>query len=199
MILLKRIGIFTLAILLLLVVISFFLPGRVHVQRVAVINAQPEVVFRQVNDLHNWNKWMPWNKMDPKMEIKYYGPEKGTGAGYSWSSDIKQVGKGKITIIDSKPDESVVTELNFMEHGISTASFRMEPVDHGTKVIWGMDMDMGMNPFARYLGLFMDQMIGGDFEKGLIDLKTVSEQYAPPLIPEINMTPDSSSALTNPS
>ncbi|MBK9729960.1 MAG: SRPBCC family protein [Chitinophagaceae bacterium] len=197
---LKRIGIFIAAFLLLLLVISFFLPAKVHVERVAVINAQPAIVFNQVNNLHNWNNWMPWNKLDPNMKITYFGPEEGTGAGYSWMSDNEQVGKGKLSITESKTNQSIITSLDFMEHGIATGSFGFEEADGGTKVTWGMDMDMGMNPMARYLGLFMDQMLGGDFDKGLSDLKRTSESYTPPVQPEINPMPaDSTEPAVKPS
>lgn len=189
---LKRIGIFLVVFLAILLVISFFLPSKVHVERMAVINAQPEIVFKQVNNLHNWNSWMPWNKLDPDMKIKYYGPEEGAGSGYSWTSENSQVGKGKLSITESKQNESITTSMNFTENGEATGTFTFEPVNGNTKIIWGMDMDMGMNPVAKYLGLFMDQMIGADFEKGLSDLKKVSESYSPPAMPELNASPEDS-------
>ena len=198
--LLKRIGIILLAVIVLLVVISFMLPSKIHVERSAAIGAPANVVFMQVNNLRNWNNWMPYNKIDPEMKIEYNGKEEGTGAGYSWSSENSQVGNGKITITESKPNELIVTALDFMENGNATGSFKFEPSGSETKVTWGMDMDMGMNPIARYLGLFMDQLMGQDFEKGLRDLKSVSESYTPPVVPELNPAPaDSTSAINKPS
>lgn len=197
---LKRIGVILLAIIVLLVVISFLLPGKIHVERSAEIKAPAQVVFAQVNNLRNWNLWMPYNKIDPDMKIEYTGPEEGTGAGYSWTSEHESVGNGKLSITESKPNELVVTALDFMENGVATGSFKFEPTDAGTKVTWGMDMDMGMNPVGKYFGLFMDQLMGPDFEKGLTDLKKVSESYTPPVTPEINPAPaDSLSSATKPS
>ena len=115
--LLKRIGIILLAVIVLLVVISFMLPSKIHVERSAAIGAPANVVFMQVNNLRNWNNWMPYNKIDPEMKIEYNGKEEGTGAGYSWSSENSQVGNGKITITESKPNELIVTALDFMENG----------------------------------------------------------------------------------
>lgn len=196
---LRRIGIFLLAFLVILLIISFFLPSKVHVERIAVINAQPDIVFKQVNNLHNWNNWMPWNKLDPNIKIKYYGPEEGTGSGYSWSSENGQVGKGKLSITDNKPNESVITAMNFTDNGVATGSFHLESLEGKTKITWGMEMDMGMNPVAKYIGLFMDQMIGADFEQGLSDLKKVSESYTPPVTPELNAAPADSATATKPS
>jgi hypothetical protein len=49
-------------LIILLVIISFFLPGKVHVERTAVIRAEPAVIYGQVADLKNWPKWAPWFK-----------------------------------------------------------------------------------------------------------------------------------------
>jgi effector-binding domain-containing protein len=38
-----------------------------------------------------------------------------------------------------------------------------------------MSMDFGYNPFGRLMGLMMDKWLGADFEKGLQELKKVSE------------------------
>jgi hypothetical protein len=36
--------------------------------------------------------------------------------------------------------------------------------------------DLGNNPLSRWFGLFLDRMIGPDFEAGLVNLKRVSEK-----------------------
>lgn len=38
-----------------------------------------------------------------------------------------------------------------------------------------MKGNAGMNPFFRWFGLFMDKMIGTDFEGGLKNLKKLAE------------------------
>ena len=174
---LLKAGIAILVILILLIIVSLFLPANVHVERTAVIEAEPSVIFVQVNDLHNWNNWMPWNKMDPKMKIDYFGPSEGKGSGYSWHSDLKEVGDGKLWITQSLSNQYIETEMEFAQNGPATGSFKFEKVDGGTKVTWGMDSDMGMNPVGKYIGLFMDQMVGEQFDKGLNDLKKTSESH----------------------
>jgi effector-binding domain-containing protein len=42
-------------------------------------------------------------------------------------------------------------------------------------VSWIDEGDLGYNPIARYMGLFMGKMMGPDFEKGLAKLKTIAE------------------------
>lgn len=169
-----------LAIVALLLVISFFLPSKWHVERSIVINAPAENAFDQVNNLKNWDKWSPWMKMDTTMKVTYSGPEEGVGASYSWEGDPKKTGKGKLTISESRPNEYVKTDLDFGEGGLGTGGFKFEPADGGTKVSWSMDSDLGMNPIARYMGIIMTGMMEGIFDQGLGDIKKIAEEMPPP-------------------
>jgi len=173
--LLKRIGIAILSLIALAVVFSFFLPSKVHVERSIVIGSSPEVVFEQINILKNWEKWSPWHQIDTAMKLQYEGPESGTGAIYKWESTHPNVGNGSLTISASVPFDSIISIMDFMENGKATGSYKFEKVENGTKVIWGMDSDMGMNPIGKYFGLMMDKMVGADFERGLTNLKTICE------------------------
>ena len=162
----------TLVILVIAVtVIGFLSPRMMHVERSATIKAPAEIIHAQINDLHNWNKWSPWHKMDTAMKLEYFGSGSGAGAGYKWES--KKVGSGDLTITSSTPD-SINSSLN-MDYGPANVKFAFAKADSGTTVTWVMESDKGMNPFARFMCLFMNNMVGKDFEKGLADLKTLAE------------------------
>ena len=45
--------------------------------------------------------------------------------------------------------------------------FELAAVDGGTDVVWFFGGDSGMNPVGRWMCLFMDTMVGPDFEEGL--------------------------------
>jgi effector-binding domain-containing protein/uncharacterized membrane protein len=165
----------TLVILVaILATIGFLSPSHVHVERSITINAPAEIVHAQINDLKNWTSWSPWYKMDTAMKIEYNTVASGAGASYTWKSDHKKVGNGDITITASTPD-SISTAMNFMENGVAKGNFIFSKSDSGTKVTWAMDSDMGMNPIGRIFGLFMDKMLGPDFENGLASIKEVAE------------------------
>ncbi len=170
----KKILLGLLGIIVLLVIVSFFLPREVHVERSIVINAPQEIAFEQVNTLKNWENWSPWNELDPNMSIVYSGPESGTGAMYTWEGNDK-VGKGNLKITNSEPFNRVETDLDFMEQGVAKGYYTFEPVEGNTKVTWGFDSDMGMNPIGRYMGLMMETFLGPDFEKGLSNMKIAAE------------------------
>ncbi|HAP00979.1 MAG TPA: hypothetical protein DCQ93_03540, partial [Bacteroidetes bacterium] len=171
---LKNIGLVLLGIILLLVIISLFLPSKVHVERTAVISGKPEMSFALVNDLHNWEKWSPWHRKDPNMKITYNDTASGMGASYSWTSDNSQVGNGSLKISKSNPVSFVETQMNFMENGTGTAGFNFEPAGtDSTKITWTMDSDMGWNLIGRFFGLMMDKFVGPDFEAGLHNLDSL--------------------------
>ncbi len=61
--------------------------------------------------------------------------------------------------------------------GIAKTRFRRESQGPRTIVTWSFEVDMGVNPAMRYIGLFMDDWVGKPYENGLISLKkTVEDQ-----------------------
>jgi effector-binding domain-containing protein len=178
--LLKKIGLGFLGFIALLIVVGFMLPGKTHVERSLVIKASAEPVFQQVNTLKNWEKWSPWHQIDPKMKLAYEGPEAGVGAKYIWTSNDDQVGNGTLTIKESTPNQFIKTAMDFGEMGTGFANYKFETVADGTKVTWSMDSNCDDMPWqyylpSKYMCLFMDGLVGKDFEKGLNNLKKVVE------------------------
>ena len=89
-------------------------PDELTIVRSATFNAPPERVYEQVNDFHKWQAWSPWAKLDPAMKSFYSGPESGPGSVYEWSGN-DDVGRGKMTIVESKPGDLVRIDLEFIE------------------------------------------------------------------------------------
>ena len=151
-------------------------PAEFRVARSANILAPPAAVFPHVNELKKWEAWNPWGKIDPAMKESYEGPVAGVGAVYSWAGN-KKVGEGRMTIIGSRPSELVQLKLEFFKPmaGICIAEFTFKPLDNQTAVTWTMT---GTNNFiAKAMCLFMnmDKMVGGQFESGLAQMKSVVE------------------------
>jgi hypothetical protein len=169
--------------LILLALVAFIQsrPATFHVERSTQVSASPATVFAHVNDLHRWETWSPWQKLDPAMKETFDGPDAGVGAGYHWAGN-KDIGEGRMTITESTPGEKVGIRLEFIRPFASTnaTSFSFVPAEGGTRVTWVMD---GPNNFmSKAMGLVktMDAMIGPDFERGLASLKSVAEADAQP-------------------
>jgi len=154
-------------------------PADFRISRSATIAAPPDTVFAQVNDFHKWEAWSPWAKLDPQMKTTYEGPPAGTGAAYSWVGN-SQVGEGKMTIQESKPAELVKLKLEFLKPmaSTSTAEFSFKPKGGNTVVTWSMYGENNFVGKAFSLVMNMDKMLGGYFEKGLAQMKAISEAEA---------------------
>ena len=193
---LKKIAIALATIILLFAIISFFLPSKAHVERSLVINAPAQIIFNQVNNLKKWEKWSPWEKLDPQMKSSYEGPEAGVGAKHSWQSENRNVGSGNMTITSVVPNQDIQIAMDFMEHGTAIGAFKFDNAVGGTKVTWSMKSDMGMNPVKKFFGLMMDKMVGNDFEKGLNSLKEIAEGMpVPPTMPSDSTSVDSTAVM----
>ncbi len=88
-------------------------PDEFIVSRSTKISAPQEKVFPHVNDLHKWQAWSPWAKLDPNAKNSFAGTVSGTGAAMSWDGN-KKIGAGKMTIIESKPSELIRFKLEFI-------------------------------------------------------------------------------------
>jgi len=158
------------------VVIVYRQPGQFRIERSVLVDATPEKVFAQVNDFHNWDAWSPWAKLDPAAKNTFEGPPAGVGAIFRWAGN-NEVGEGSMTIIESTPVELVRIKLEFIKpfEDQSTAEFKFVPQEGQTEVTWSM---FGENNFiSKAFCMFMDmeEMLGGQFEQGLAQLKSVTE------------------------
>ena len=151
-------------------------PDQFSVTRTATIDAPASKVFPHVNNLHNWQAWSPWAKMDPNAAVTYAGPDAGKDASMSWDGN-RDIGKGTMTIVDSKSNEKVDYRLDFEKpmKGTNESSFVLAEANKQTTVTWSMTGHQ--NFAAKVVGLFMDceKMVGEQFDAGLANLKGVVE------------------------
>ncbi len=162
---------------LVFIVVAALQPADFRIARSAMIAAPPSVVFAHFNDFHKWNDWSPWAKMDPDAKHTFDGSPAGVGAGFAWAGNSK-VGEGRMTIIESKPNDLIRLKLEFTKPftAINITEFTFKPEGSQTAVTWAMSGHN--NFFAKAFGLFIncDKMVGGDFEKGFANLKAIIEK-----------------------
>jgi hypothetical protein len=151
-------------------------PDEFIVSRSIKISAPPKKIFPHVNDLHKWEAWSPWAKLDPNAKNSFAGADSGTGAAMAWDGN-KKIGAGRMTIIESAPNDLIRFKLEFVRpfKATNAAEFTFKPEGGQTVVTWGMS---GRSNFVfKAFGLFLncDKMVGKDFEKGLAAMKSVAE------------------------
>jgi hypothetical protein len=162
-----------------LALVGFLLPGRYQVERSVAIAAKPEAIYPLVGDLRAWPKWGVWFARDPAMQITYSASTTGIDAWSDWKS--KSQGNGRMTVTAERRPALFQYRLEFPDMGmVSAGTMALDPSAGGsTRVTARMEGDLGHNPLNRWFGLFMDRMVGPDFEVGLANLKRLCEAPAP--------------------
>ncbi|MBK8814775.1 MAG: SRPBCC family protein [Methylococcaceae bacterium] len=163
-------------IIIAILVLASRQPADFKITRSGIIAAPASVIFPHINNLQNWNAWSPWAKLDPNAKNVFEGPAEGVGAKMSWAGNSK-VGVGSMTNMESRPDEYIRFKLEFQKpmQATNSSEFTFAPEGDKTTITWTM---IGTNNFmGKVMGMIMncDKMVGGQFEKGLADLKAIIE------------------------
>lgn len=181
---LRYTGIGILSFILLLFIISLFLPKKVTISSSMLIHCQQDVAFDLVNDLKKWDSWAVWNKMDPNWKLTYLDKTKGEGAGYRWESNNDSVGRGSLTVLTSIPNDSIYIRMDIQGWGSTYSFYSFKKVNDSTQVTVGFYQDFAWNPFTKLIFSFMDmtKSIETDFDINLNNMKQILEK-----MPESNL------------
>ncbi len=175
----KKILILVVITLAAFLVVVALQPSQYRIARSVSIAAPSSLVFAQVNSLQKAHAWSPWVKLDPAGTYGFEGPSEGVGAVSTWSGN-SDIGAGRQTITESRAGELVRSRLDFIRpfEGTADSEFNLKAEGNRITVTWSMS---GRNDFvSKIFCLFMnqDKMIGGQFEKGLAELKVLLEASA---------------------
>lgn len=166
-------------LILFVLVAPLFINGEYSVEKEVTINQSPEVVFDYVKYLKNQDEFSVWATMDPNMEKTFMGTDGTVGAISGWSSDIKDVGKGEQEIIGITEGERIDFELRFYEPFEATDNAYMEVVavnDSVTLTKWGFYGTMKYPMNLMLLFMDMEEMLGGQLQEGLDNLKQLLDE-----------------------
>lgn len=145
--------------------------GTVIVERTDLVRARPQTLLPLIAELPRWVEWSPWEGTDPAMTREYTGEPGTVGSTYRWQGN-RRAGAGSMRVDEVQPD-GVGIHLVFTRPFRSTSSIRfvLTPEGDGTRVVWRMESPKTF--FSRFFSL--DRLVGGDFEKGLRQLRQVAE------------------------
>jgi hypothetical protein len=157
-------------------------PADYRIARSRTVAAPPEVVHAHVADFRRWTEWSPWERKDPALRREYSGAPSGPGAVYSWAGN-REVGEGRMTIVDSRPGRSVIVRLEFVKPlaATSTSQLDLAPAGSGTSITWSLSGRRGFIEKAFAAVMDVDAMVGAEFDKGLaaLDEATSGRRAAP--------------------
>ena len=177
---LKKFLIALVAIVAIFLIVVAMQPSEFRVERSTTIAAPAETVFVQVNDLHKWDAWSPWAKIDPEAKISFEGPESGTGSMLHWSGN-SQVGEGTMALTESRPNEFIKINTAIVKpmEVSNTTEFSFKPEGDQTHVTWTLYGHQNFVGKVFCLVMNGKKMMGELLDKGLAQLKAVAEASKP--------------------
>lgn len=172
----KRIALGVVALLAAVLLYAAFKPNTFAVERGLLIKAPPSKIFPLIHDMKAFNTWNPFLAQDPASKLTYEAITKGKGAAYSWLGD--KSGAGRMEVVEVVEPTKVRVKLDFTKPmaAQNEVIFTLVPQVEGTNVTWAMHGPA--NYVSKLMTIFfsMDSMVGGEFAKGLANLKALAER-----------------------
>ncbi|MGE0532092.1 MAG: SRPBCC family protein [Hyphomonadaceae bacterium] len=157
---------------------TFLLPNSLEVTRTVTVERPRAAVFAMVNDLRIAKEWSPYYARDPDADYTFNG-DPGAGQTMRWVSDVREVGSGRMSIVDSVHNEEVQSILEMGERATLNADMLLRRVEGGTAVNWTVTAECGegwINVPCRYMNLILRGVVQKELDNGLARLKTLAEQ-----------------------
>ena len=176
---LKKILIGIAVVIALLLVTALFVKKEYTVERALTINTSKQEVFEYIKLLKNHAEFNVWSMMDPEMKTEYTGTDGTVGFKSAWDSKNENVGKGEQTIAKITEGERVDFDLHFIKpfEGIAKAYMSTTAsAENQTTVKWAFESKMPYPMNLMLVFMNMDNMLGADLEKGLLNLKNNLEK-----------------------
>jgi len=173
---LKTVGVVVLAAVVILLIYASTRPDQFRIARKVTIQAPADAIFPLISDLRRFNEWNPFAKADPSIKIAYGATTAGPGGSYNWDS-TGQAGKGRMEITEADAPKRVAMSLQFDKpmKANNHVVFALQPHGSSTEVTWEMSGTYGFLHKTMGVIFNFDKMVGGEFEKGLADLKSQAE------------------------
>jgi carbon monoxide dehydrogenase subunit G len=173
---LKILGLLVLAAIVILFGYGATRPDEFRITRKVSIKAPPDAIYSRISDMRRFNEWNPFVKGDPSVKLVYSAITAGPGGSYDWDS-TGQAGKGRMAITDVLPPNRVAMALQFEApmKANNKVVFTLRPQDSNTEVTWEMTGTYGFAHKIMDVAFNFEKLIGGEFDKGLADLKSQAE------------------------
>lgn len=169
---------FLLSVIIVTAILTFMLPAKQKISRIAVIKAPASVIYDYIQKLEHFTKWSVWTQQDSSATYNLAGTDGTVGAVISWKGHPQISGEGKIEIAALQKNQKIVHTFHFITPKKAEAASTIllnETEKSTTTVTWNFEMatPRPWNIFNLFSSL--DKQIGKDFEDGLSTLKQLVE------------------------
>lgn len=127
-----------------------------------MIKAPSYLVYNQISDLKNWEKWSPWKEKDTSMVFDFSKTTNKEGDYFHFKDQYGNY--PKLTNITLKPDSLVVQTLATQDQ-IQELQWKLKPVENGVEVEWSVSGELPLR--QRLFAGEMENMMGPLMTRGL--------------------------------
>ncbi len=145
-----------------LAIYVFSLDSSFEVTRSREIKAPANLVYQQMADLKNWNKWSPWKEKDSTLIFEFSKTTNKEGDYFRFKDENGNY--PKLTNLTLKPDTLVIQSLSTQDQ-IQEFKWRIIPQGDSVKVVWTISGELPLT--QRIYARQMEDMIGPLMTRGL--------------------------------
>ncbi len=157
----------------------FLLPDSLAVTRTIAISRPRASVFAMSNDLRIAKEWSPLYAQDPDADYAFGGDGPGAGQSMRWDSANREIGSGRMSIVNSSENQSIDSILEITNRATLNSHMQFQPTGGRTAISWTMTAECGLgavNVPCRYMNLIIRPMVERRMDAGLARLKALAEQ-----------------------
>lgn len=160
-----------LLLLLVLVLVGLILPQSYSVNKTIEINANIDAVKPLITDFNQWQKWSPWEKVDPSIRFTLGEPSSGLGAHQSWKG---KWGYGEMIITSVSQNKVSFNILLNAEH-IIRGTFNFSEQNGIVTLICKINGQTTAPLISGYTAILSEYVLRNTVSMGLNNLKTVAQ------------------------
>ena len=153
-----------------------------EVRQTITIDQSCATIMDFLADFRNWPKWSPWLILEPNCAIQFEGIQGEAGAAYQWSGEL--IGAGTMTLVEKDVDNLNIA-LEFLSPFKSKAQVNFEVVQTNNSCVVTWSMNSTLPWFFFFMKSMMKALIGMDFQRGLLMLKSQLETHTVLSLPTV--------------
>jgi len=163
---LKLIIISIVSLLLIITIISLFIPSNIRIARAVHINSSKETVMEQLTNPIKWKNWYP----DADSAKFFY-------AGGTIKGLVLDEEKDRFLTISKIKNDEVVAQYHLPNKKIITGWQVTPSLDtNSVTVQWYMDFHLHWYPWEKFSSFVFERVYNPQLEKGLNNLKNLLEK-----------------------
>ncbi|MEM5514297.1 SRPBCC family protein [Pseudoalteromonas sp. AS84] len=164
-----------LLLLLVLALVGLILPQSYSVNKTIEINANLKVIKPLITDFSQWQKWSPWEKVDPSIRFTLGEPSSGLGAHQSWKG---KWGYGEMIITSISQNKVSFNILLNAEH-IIRGTFNLSEQNGIVTLICNIKGQTTAPLISGYTAILSEYVLSNTVSLGLNNLQTVAQLSDP--------------------